>query len=33
MLGGNATAGNVTSAAVVGALLPLVVGMFKKPAG
>jgi uncharacterized membrane protein YeaQ/YmgE (transglycosylase-associated protein family) len=32
MLGGNATAGNATSAAVIGALLPLVVGLFKKPA-
>lgn len=32
MLGGNATAGKATSAAVIGALLPLVVGIFRKPA-
>jgi hypothetical protein len=32
MLGGNATAGNAASAAVIGALLRLVVGIFRKPA-
>lgn len=32
ILGGNATAGNATSAAVIGAILPLAVGLFKKPA-
>ena len=32
MLGGNATARKATSAAVIGALLRLVVGIFRKPA-
>lgn len=32
LLGGNATAGNVTASAIGGLLIPLIAGFFKKPA-